>query len=289
MPAPQLRLLVAESEPPGARAKRREAVGRTAGESFVDRLHRLAPGSAIEQAWPTDEDSDLPDAEALASFDGVFLTGSPLHVWKDTPEVRRELAFMRAIFASGTPSFGSCAGLQIAAAAAGGRVRAIGGPHEAGIARRIWATPEGARHPLLAGRPPCWDALAIHGDEVEALPDGATLLASNAACGVQAAEIRCDQGIFWGVQYHPELSLHEIAVALRRDADQLVKDGLALDRSGIEARAEAIDALDREPGRTDLLWSLGIDRQITDEGQRTTELRNFLEALVKPVHQQRRG
>ena len=43
----------------------------------------------------------------------VFLSGSPLHVYDHSPEVERQLAFMRQVFASGTPSFGSCAGLQI--------------------------------------------------------------------------------------------------------------------------------------------------------------------------------
>ncbi len=48
----------------------------------------------------------------------LFLSGSPLHVYIDSPEVERQIAFMRYVFASGTPSFGSCAGLQVAIAAA---------------------------------------------------------------------------------------------------------------------------------------------------------------------------
>ncbi|MEJ8631662.1 hypothetical protein P0F65_21610 [Sphingomonas sp. I4] len=82
--------------------------------------------------------------ERLGSFDAVFLTGSPMHVYEDTAPVRRQIAFMRCVFAAGVPSFGSCAGLQIAVTAAGGRVRKMPQRMEAAIARRISATPEGA-------------------------------------------------------------------------------------------------------------------------------------------------
>ena len=55
------------------------------------------------------------------------------------------------------------------------------------LVRRIAPTPEGARHPLLEGRPAAFDAPAVHGDEVEALPpEGATRHAGNAASPVQA-------------------------------------------------------------------------------------------------------
>ncbi|ANY85010.1 hypothetical protein BB934_43115 (plasmid) [Microvirga ossetica] len=46
------------------------------------------------------------------------MTGSPLHLYQDTPETRREVDLMRAVFKAGVPSFGSCAGLQVAVAAA---------------------------------------------------------------------------------------------------------------------------------------------------------------------------
>ncbi|MDB5696720.1 MAG: glutamine amidotransferase, partial [Sphingomonas bacterium] len=80
-------------------------------------------------------------------------------------------------------------------------------------------------------------ALTIHGDEVEQLPAGGTLLAFNAAVAVQAAKIRYDRGVFWGVQYDPELTLAQIAAALRRDAAMLIEDGPA--RTEADAAAQA--------------------------------------------------
>lgn len=272
--------LIAESETPDEREARRASAGKSSGETYAATLEQMQSGCRITIVAPADDDARVLDAAELRAFDAVFLTGSPLHVYDDTPEVRRQLDFMRAVFASGAPSFGSCAGLQVAVAAAGGTVRKMPERMEAGIARRITATDAGRAHPLLAGRPASWDAAAIHGDEVETLPPGAVLLAGNAVTQVQAVEIRYDRGVFWGVQYHPELALGEIAVALQRQADDLVEAGLAETAEEVEARAGLLTALHRDPARRSLRWTLGVDAELADEERRRTEIRNFLNSLA---------
>lgn len=278
-----MRFLVAESEPDQARDKRRASVGRSSGETFRDLLLLLAPGAEVDRVTPVDGDGQAPEVDAMRGYDAVFITGSPIHLYEDTDEARSVIRFMRGVFESGTPSFGSCAGLQVAAAAAGGKVRHMNGRREAGFARRITATDEGRDHPLLAGRPPAWDAIGVHTDEVEALPDGATLLATNGVTAVQAAEIRMGPGVFWGVQYHPELSLAEAAAALRRQAADIVESGLARSDGEVELQAALIDALAREPDRRDLRWRLGLDAEVAERERRTTELRNFIAYLVRPT------
>jgi GMP synthase (glutamine-hydrolysing) len=69
---------------------------------------------------------------------------------------------------------------------------------EAGVARRIVRQKGAQGHALLDGWPSAFDAPAVHTDEVEELPPGGTLLASKSVTHVQAAEIRHEQGIFWG-------------------------------------------------------------------------------------------
>ena len=270
------RFLVAESEAPEDRDKRRGSAGRSSGESYAETLRQLAPDAEcvlvkpIEEGWPQD----------LGRFDAMFFSGSPMHVYSDTPEVRRMLDFIRAGFAAGVPSFGSCAGLQLAVAAAGGTVRPRREGQEAGFGRRITPTDAGRAHPLLAGRPAAFDAIAIHGDEVDRLPEGAVLLAGSEGTPVQAVEIRQGPGVFWGVQYHPELSLDEVAPALRRQAETLLEDGLAKDEAALEDYARRVEALAREPGRRDLSWQLGLDVQVTDTDRRRLELRNFIDTLA---------
>ncbi|MBL6082133.1 gamma-glutamyl-gamma-aminobutyrate hydrolase family protein [Belnapia sp. T18] len=277
------RFLVAESETLEQREQRRAQVGCSSGEAYVNTLRSLAPDAVCDLVRPSEEGTRVLDRSTLARYDAIFLTGSPLHVYQDTSEVRRQLAFMRAVFASQTPCFGSCAGLQVAVVAAGGVVRENRRGREVAFARRIVATEAGRTHPLLAGRPTVWDAPAIHTDEVERLPPEAVLLACNGLTMVQAAEIRHAGGVFWGVQYHPELSLREVAAALCRQADDLVMEGLARDVDAVKDHARRIEALGQEPARRDLAWQLGLDEQVTNPSLRQIELRNFIEFLVVPT------
>jgi GMP synthase (glutamine-hydrolysing) len=277
-----MRLLVAESEPPEARERRRESVGRSSGETYIATLKRIVPDAEFHRVKPADRNATLPGQAGLGAYDAVFVTGSPLHLWQDGPEIRRELEFMRAVFASRTPAFGSCAGLQVANVAAGGTVRPMHRRREAGFARRIAATAAGREHPLLADRPAAFDAPAVHTDEVADLAPGGVLLASNEVTRVQAAEIRHDGGVFWGVQYHPEISLCEVAAALRRQSSDLIEHELATCEADVEVVASAVDDLADAPERVDLLWRLGLTEQVTDFHKRTTEIRNFIDTLVRP-------
>lgn len=271
--------LIAQSELPEEREARRKRAGKSSGETYAATLGQMQSGGRATIISPADDDGAVPTPDWIAQFDAVFLTGSPMHVYDDTPEVRRQLDFMRRVFDAGVPAFGSCAGLQIATAAAGGTVRKMPDRMEAGVARRISATAVGRNHPLLAGRPASWDAPAIHGDEVHQLPPGATLLASNAVTTVQAAEIQFRGGIFWGVQYHPELALREIAIALRAQKGDLVEAGLARSENEVDRRAEEFDALHDDPGCSALLWQLGIDGEFAEEQLRRREISNFLDSL----------
>lgn len=282
-----LNFLIAESEPPRAREKRRQSVGRSSGETYESLLEHIAPGAEWTRVQPADEGGSAVSVADLGGFDAVFVTGSPLHLYEDTPECRRIIDFMRAVFASGTPAFGSCAGLQVATVAAGGRVRAMGERREAGFARRIFPTDAGRDHPLLAGRPGAFDAPAIHTDEVSELPPGAVLLASNGTTSVQAAEIRSGQGVFWGVQYHPEISLFEVAAALRRQSGDLIEHGLAPDEHSVEQHAALVEALHDAPDRRDLAWQLGLDEEVTVPRKRAIEIHNFVEHLVLPSRSRR--
>ena len=281
-----LRFLIAESETPDQRTNRRADVGRSAGESYAATLRQLCPTVSVCLVRPSDDGAQAHTPQKLSRFDAVFLTGSPLHIYCDTPENRRQIDFMRAVFASGTPSFGSCAGLQVAVVAAGGQVGPIR-QREVGLARRIVRTDCGRDHPLFTGRGVAWDAPSIHGDEVDALPPGATLLATNAVTRIQAVEIVRGDATFWGVQYHPELSMAEVAAALRREADEIVAAGLALTKSTVEGQAALFDALDTHPDRLDLRWQLGVDVEVAEERRRRTEIINFIRYLVEPTANKR--
>ncbi|MBB4041157.1 GMP synthase (glutamine-hydrolyzing) [Microvirga flocculans] len=276
-----LRFLVVEGNTRGARQAHKENYGLTPSESYAEVIRSIAEDAVCDIAFPADEGANLPDAAGLESYDGIVLTGSHLNIYDRTPEILSQIELMRSVYASRTPSFGSCWGLQVAAVAAEGDVRQNPFGREVGIARKLTLTEAGRSHPLLGGRPASYDAPAIHLDMVTALPEDSIVLASNAVSPVQAAEIRKDGGVFWGVQYHPEFSLSELASLLRRRTDILVREGFCRTEEEALAYADDLAALDRDPARFDLAWRHGIDAEVLEPQRRTREIRNFIEHKVR--------
>ncbi|MGO4388099.1 type 1 glutamine amidotransferase [Microvirga sp. 2YAF29] len=276
-----LRFLVVEGNTRGAREAHKAAYGRMLSESYADVIQGSAKGAICDIAFPADEGANLPDAAGLESYDGIVLTGSHLSIYDRTPEITRQIDLMRAIYASRTPAFGSCWGLQVAAVAADGDVQRNPLGREVGFARRLRRTEEGRGHPMLEGRPEVYDAPAIHLDMVTVLPKDATIVATNPVSAVQAAEFRQDGGTFWGVQYHPEFSLTELAVILRLRTELMIREGFCRAPEEVHAYADDLTMLDREPSRFDLAWRHGVDSEVLDTARRTREIRNFIEHRVK--------
>ncbi|KLK91690.1 glutamine amidotransferase [Microvirga vignae] len=276
-----LRFLVVEGNTRSAREAHKAAYGNMLSESYADVIQDIERTAVCDIAFPTDEGANLPDRAGLESYDGVVLTGSHLSIYDRTPEIMRQIDLMRAIYASGTPSFGSCWGLQVAAVAADGDVQKNPLGREVGFARRLRRTEDGRGHPLLEGRPDVYDAPAIHLDMVTALPEDAVVIATNPVSEVQAAEIRRDGGTFWGVQYHPEFSLAELAVIMRQRAELLIREGFCRTPEEVHAYAADLTTLDKEPTRFDLAWRHGVDAEVLDVNRRTREIRNFIEHRVK--------
>lgn len=282
-----LRFLVIEGNTAATRAIHASAFGLMPSQSYARTLGLLAPDAVCDIAFPADPGANLPDAGGLEGYDGIFLTGSALHIYNGGPEIAAQIDLMRAVYRSGVPCFGSCWGLQIGAAAAGGDVRANPSGREVGFARNITRSAAGRSHALLAGRPDAFDAPAIHLDAVMALPPDATVLASNATTAVQAAEIRHDGGTFWGVQYHPEYALDELAVILARMAETLVNESFTRTPEEAHAYTDDLTTLHGDASRSDLAWRLGLDAQVLDPALRLTELSNFIQHRVRPAASQR--
>src|SRR6266403_1862586 len=115
-----LRLLIAEGNPPAGRRRIAESAGATPAESYADVLRAIAPDAVVDICTPADAGGAAP--RGLDAYDGVAITGSALNIYKREIESLRQIDFVREIFARGSPMFGSCWGLQLAAVAAGGEV-----------------------------------------------------------------------------------------------------------------------------------------------------------------------
>ena len=144
----------------------------------------------------------------LADWSGIWVGGGPFN-YTDPEEakspvqrrVETELGgLLDAVVRADFPFLGACYG-----------VGALG-RHQRGVLGRRYAepvgpvrvilTPPGRRDPVLRGLPGTFDAFTGHKEAISQLPGHAVLLASSAACPVQAFRIGSH---VYATQFHPEL------------------------------------------------------------------------------------
>jgi GMP synthase (glutamine-hydrolysing) len=275
-------ILIAEGTPAVWQAER-AGFGIPANFSLFAAAVRLHQPDARCMPINIADGEALPLGTALSDFDGVMIPGSPLHVYDPTTAVTRQIDFTRAAFAAGVPVWGSCWGLQVATVALGGSVRRNPRGRELPIARAISVSEVGRAHPLLASRPPVFDALCSHLDEIAMLPPRSQVLAANEVSAIQAiaVETPCG-GSFFGTQYHPEHTLAVSAALIEMRASELVAEGFGTEPSEIVTVAADLRALAADPNRRDLVWRYGVASEIMDPARRTTEIGNWLRAVVAP-------
>src|SRR5450759_3723222 len=145
----------------------------------------------------------------------------------------------------------------------------------------------GRKHPMYVGKLDVFNAPTVHLDEVEALPAGATVLATNAMSDVQSVEIRTNGSVAWAVQYHPEYPLREIAAIVRRIGTRLIEEGFFRDANDITTFAHDLDTLDRDPECKRLSWRHGISKNVLDKKLRVGEVANWIEFQVLPTRVKR--
>ena len=256
----------------------------TAGELYSQMLKDCAPNvAAVDIVCPADPDAALPKGAAIGQYDGIAWNGSRLTVFADDPKVTTQIDFAKAAFEAKVPGFGSCWAAQIAVVAAGGRCDVNPRGREMGIARKIALTPEGRAHPLYTGKKSVFDAFISHDDEVTHLPASASLLACNGHTHVQAVSVTHKGGVFWGLQYHPEYDLHELARLCYCRKQKLVDRGFFRDLEAAQDFVDRLEALHQDPGRKDIAWLLGIDEDVMNADIRRAEVRNWIDFLVLPT------
>jgi len=252
-----------------------------AGTLYERMIKRFLPNANITILHPADPDEALPTGTELSIFDAALWTGSSLTIYHQSPDVTRQVDLARVLYAVGTPSFGSCWALQIAALAAGGTCRLNPKGREFGIARKIVLTNEGRSHPLYTGKPTVFDGFTSHFDDVESLPVGSIHLAGNHITPIQAAIVTHEGTPFWAVQYHPEYDLREVAALTRFRMDGLVETGYFSDHAAAKSFVADLETLHADQSRKDIAWQLGIDQDVMDADIRTLEVKNWVENILR--------
>lgn len=274
------RLLMMEGNPRDKREKADRLGVRSSSEVYTASILAHFPTIEIDVINAADEDATIPAGRNYADYDGFVICGSSLHAYDREFAVVNQIEVLRQAAEVGLPILGSCWGLQIAAVAAGGEVAYNPRGREVGFARKIQKTDAGRDHPMLAARPAVFDAPCIHYDEVVRMPEGATLLASNAHSLIQAAVIPLGRSEVWAVQYHPEFDLSQLVQLYTLYAKDMVGQGFFESEEALVGYRNTLAKLADNPEDPGLAWQLGIDADITEDRQRRAEIIAWVESRV---------
>ena len=159
----------------------------------------------------------------LKKYDGLIWGGSSLNIYNDTPEIRRQIAFMKECFKNIKKMLAICWGMQVAVTAAGGEVKkGIKGSH-IGIANDIELTNNGLNNLLYKDKKNKFNTPAFNFDEVVTTPTGTIHLASNKINKIQGLNFKTGVSEIWGLQYHPEITYKKMVDIIKFRKDALIE------------------------------------------------------------------
>lgn len=146
----------------------------------------------------------------LSDWAGIILGGGPYNVsdpQESKTDVQRRtevdlLALIDRVVAADHPFLGCCYGIGTLGTVIGATVDRTYGEPVGGLSVRL--TDDGRADPLMADLPVDFDAYGGHKEAITELPAHAVLLATSAACPVQA--FRVGDNVY-ATQFHPELDL----------------------------------------------------------------------------------
>tara|TARA_B110000196_G_C21024057_1_gene604237 strand:- start:18 stop:809 length:792 start_codon:yes stop_codon:yes gene_type:complete len=200
----------------------------------------------------------------LKKYDGLIWGGSSLNIYNDTPEIRRQIAFMKECFKNIKKMLAICWGMQVAVTAAGGVVKkGINGSH-IGIANNIELTNEGLNSPLYKEKNKKFNTPAFNFDEVVKIPNSSVHLASNKINKIQGLYFKSGISEIWGLQYHPEITYQKMV-----DIIEFRKNVLIQKRKRFKNEKEVKDHIS----------FIEKEKKISDPHSRMLELRNWLNLI----------
>mgnify|MGYP001172274298 FL=1 len=236
---------------------------KTHTESLKDSISYYTNDLEIDVANPS-SDSNISDvANDLQKYDGLIWGGSSLNIYSNTPEIRRQIEFMRECQNKIKKIFAICWGMQVAVTVAGGQVKkCIKGAHR-GIAHNIEINDQGLKHPIYQNKNKIFNTPAFNFDEVVSLPNEAALLASNKINNVMSLNFKAGISNVWAIQYHPEITYNKMINLIHFRKDRLLKNQAFKDEDEINSHVKIIDE----------------ENKISNKEHRMTELKNWLNYL----------
>ncbi len=215
---------------------------QTHTESLRDSLSFFTKDLTTDVVNPSSDENILKNIDDLNSYDGLIWGGSSLNIYNDTPEIRRQIQFMKECQKKIKKILAICWGMQVAVTAAGGEVKkGTKGSHK-GIAVDIEINEKGLDHPLYLNKKKKFNTPAFNFDEVVTMPQNSVLLASNPINKVQGLNFKVNDCDIWGLQYHPEITYNKMINIIVFRKERLLKKGAFNDDNEINSHIQHIES-----------------------------------------------
>ena len=197
----------------------------------------------------------------LNKYDGLIWGGSSLNIYNDTPEIRRQISFMKECFKNINKILAICWGMQVAVTAAGGEVKkGVNGSH-IGIANEVQLTDSGIKNSFYKDKSKKFNTPAFNFDEVVTVPQNSVHLAFNKINNIQGLNFKSGVSEIWGLQYHPEITYEKMI-----DIIKFRKKALIENRKRFQNEDEINNHID----------FIKDEIKISEKNSRMLELRNWL-------------
>tara|TARA_B100000212_G_scaffold324251_1_gene284951 strand:+ start:1769 stop:2551 length:783 start_codon:yes stop_codon:yes gene_type:complete len=196
---------------------------QTHTESLKDSLNYFTDELKFDVVNPSSDQNVQFISDKLQNYDGLIWGGSSLNIYNDTPEIRKQIEFMKDCQKKVKKILAICWGMQVAVTAAGGQVKKANNSH-IGIANEIQVNEKGINHPLYKNKDKKFNSPAFNFDEVVRLPDKAVCLASNRINKIQSLYFEINKTKVWGLQYHPEITYEKMISLIQFRKDRLIEN-----------------------------------------------------------------
>ena len=200
-----------------------KVVIQTHTESLKDSLNYFTDELKFDVVNPSSDQNIQFISDKLQNYDGLIWGGSSLNIYNDTPEIRKQIEFMKDCQKKVKKILAICWGMQVAVTAAGGQVKKANNSH-VGIANEIQVNEKGINHPLYKNKDKKFNSPAFNFDEVVRLPDKAVCLASNRINKIQSLYFEINKTKVWGLQYHPEITYEKMISLIQFRKDRLIEN-----------------------------------------------------------------
>ena len=200
----------------------------------------------------------------LNKYDGLIWGGSSLNIYNDTPEIRRQISFMKQCFKNIDKILAICWGMQVAVTAAGGEVKkGVNGSH-IGIANEVQLTDNGINNSFYKDKSKKFNTPAFNFDEVVTVPQNSVHLAFNKINNIQGLNFKSGVSEIWGLQYHPEITYEKMI-----DIIKFRKKALIENRKRFQNEDEINNHIN----------FIKDEIKISEKNSRMVELRNWLNII----------